>query len=97
MFCSQCGKEISEKAVICVGCGAPVKRHTPEDTASSGWWWLGFLVPLAGLIVWLTCNDTQPNRSKKAGTGALVGVIVSAVLSVLWFFLSFLPLLFLLD
>ena len=26
MFCSSCGKEISDKAVICPGCGVAIKR-----------------------------------------------------------------------
>lgn len=83
MFCSNCGREVSDQAVVCVGCGADVKKQRITDSGSAGWWWLGFLIPLAGFLVWLTCNDTQPKRAKKAGIGALVGVIVSAVLVVL--------------
>lgn len=89
MFCSNCGKEISDKAAICVGCGAEVKRSAPEDTGGAGWWWIGFLVPLAGLLIWLTCNDTQPRRAKKAGVGALVGVITSVVLVAVFYILWF--------
>ena len=85
MLCRHCGKEISDKAAICLGCGAEVKRPVAEDTAGAGWWWLGFLVPLAGLLIWLTCNDTQPNRAKKAGIGALVGVITAVALTVLFY------------
>lgn len=89
MFCRYCGKEISDKAAICVGCGAEVKQSKPEDTAGAGWWWLGFLVPLAGLLIWITCNDTQPKRAKKAGIGALVGVITSVALTVLFYIFWF--------
>ena len=90
MFCSNCGKEISDNAAICVGCGAEVKRPAVvEDTGGAGSWWIGFLVPLAGLLIWLTCNDTQPKRAKKAGVGALVGVITSVVLVVLFYILWF--------
>lgn len=91
MFCRNCGKEIPDKAAICLGCGAEVKRPVVEDTAGAGWWWIGFLVPLAGLLIWITCSDTQPNRAKKAGIGALVGVITAVALTVLfcvfWFVL----------
>ena len=89
MFCSRCGKEISDRAVVCVGCGAEVQASPAADTAGSGWWWLGFLVPLAGLLVWITCSDTQPKRAKKAGIGALAGVIVSVAAVVLFYILWF--------
>jgi len=33
MFCRTCGKEINDKAVICVGCGVPVE--TPQASSVS--------------------------------------------------------------
>lgn len=90
MYCKYCGKELADQAVVCLGCGAEVKRDNQlEDTAGAGWWWLGFLVPLAGFLIWITCNDTQPKRAKKAGVGALVGVITSVALVVLFYILWF--------
>ena len=86
MFCSNCGREIDDKAVVCVGCGASVKNMKSMSAnnakASAGWWWLGFLIPLAGLLVFICCNDSNPAKAKKAGIGALVGFIVSVVLSI---------------
>ncbi len=84
MFCSNCGKEIADNASVCVGCGVSVKTmKAKNDTASAGWWWLGFLIPLAGLLIWICCNDSAPAKAKKAGIGALVGFILSIVLCVL--------------
>lgn len=84
MYCRYCGKEIADQAVICVHCGAQVQR-TPavKDTGSAGWWWLGFLIPLAGLIIWLIYKDDQPKNARKVGIGALVGVITETVLIIL--------------
>lgn len=90
MYCKNCNKEISDKAAICIGCGAEVKQPVVKDGGGAGWWWLGFLVPVAGLLIWVTCNDNQPNRAKKAGIGALVGAITSAVLVILVYVLWFL-------
>ena len=90
MYCSNCGRAIPEKAAVCMGCGVAVKRPAAQDSAGAGWWWLGFLIPLAGLLIWVTCNDNQPCRAKKAGIGALVGVIVSVGLCVLFYVLWFL-------
>ncbi len=89
MFCSHCGKEISDKAAVCIHCGKDVRRPITEDSAGCGWWWLGFLVPLAGLLIWATCNDTQPKRAKKAGIGALVSTILGVGLTILFFILYF--------
>ncbi len=51
------------------------------DSGSVGWGVLGFFVPLVGLILFLVWHDEKPRCSKKAGIGALIGVIV-------WFFLG---------
>lgn len=93
MYCKHCGKEISDLAAICVNCGAKTTPPTQstEDHGGAGWWWLGFLVPLAGLLIWIFCQNTQPQRSKSAGTGALIGFCVSIGLYIffwiIWFFL----------
>ena len=87
MFCKNCGKQIPDNAVVCVACGTEIQRPPMEDTASCGWWWLGFFVPVAGLLIWALCTDSQPKRAKKAGIGAIVGTIVFVVLTVLFYVL----------
>ena len=91
MFCPNCGKEISDLASVCVNCGATFSKSAQkaDDSTSAGWWWLGFLVPIAGLIIWLTCKDETPNRAKKAGWGALISTIVSVALVILYFIAVF--------
>ena len=53
------------------------------DSGSMGWAVLGFCIPLAGLIIWLVWNSSHPQNAKKAGTGALVSVILSIIMYVL--------------
>ena len=61
MFCSKCGTEISDEAVVCVHCGCAVTPAqstvaTPvseEDKVSIGFCILSFLVPLFGIISWV--------------------------------------------
>lgn len=84
MFCFNCGKEIDDKAVICVHCGCPMdKKPREHDAPSMGFAVLGFLVPMVGLILYLIYNDTCPLRARSAGKGALIGFIASIVLTVL--------------
>ncbi len=86
MYCPNCGKEILENASVCLGCGCAAPKSAKSvaaDSTSVGWWWLGFFFPLVGFILWLVLTDSTPVRAKRVGMGALVGVIVSAVLVVL--------------
>ena len=85
MFCYNCGKEIDDKAVICVHCGCSMtKKASAADAPSTGFAVLGFLVPIVGLILYLIYEGKQPLRAKSAGKGALIGVILSVVLSIIF-------------
>ena len=48
-FCKNCGKEIDNKAVVCPACGVP----QVVDSGSIGWGFLGFCLPIVGLILFL--------------------------------------------
>ena len=95
MFCKYCGKEISDLASVCIHCGQSVNKpvQTKEGHVSAGWWWLGFLIPMAGLLVWIFCHDNEPKKAKKAGIGAIVGAVTSVVLFVLFYVLFFIGIL----
>ncbi len=95
MYCTHCGKELSDLADVCVGCGRPVQKPH-RDTNSVGWWWLGFFFPLIGFILWLVWSSDAPRNSRRAGFGALTGVIVSIVL-VLVIYISVFALAFMLT
>lgn len=97
MYCKNCGSELFEGVNNCPHCGQPVDGPVirpvspqmnqpmvnPSDTGSFGWSVLGFFFPLVGLILFLVWKDTSPNNSKKAGKGALIGVIVNFALSII--------------
>lgn len=81
MFCTRCGKECPDDAVVCMGCGCAIKTDAPvkSDTAAFGFGVLGFFIPLVGLILWLVWKDERPKRAKAAGIGAIVGVVVNFI------------------
>lgn len=31
IICSECGKEISDKATVCIHCGCPIKKDEPPS------------------------------------------------------------------
>lgn len=94
MYCTKCGKQIDDKAVICVGCGNRVEEMKTEKNPSAGWWWLGFFVPLAGVIVWGVLRDSEPKKAKRLGWGALIGFITSVVLTILIYVVYFVVIIF---
>lgn len=86
MFCPYCGKEINDNADVCLGCGRSVsnfKKSGNNDSNSVGWWFLGFFIPIVGLVLWLVWSGNTPKRAKRAGWGALVGTIVRVALVIL--------------
>ena len=90
-YCVKCGKELFDEAVICPGCGCSCENQVApaeEDKKSFGWAFLGFLVPVAGLILYLIWRDKTPLKAKSCGKGALVSVIVGIVFSIAFTALS---------
>ena len=90
-FCRNCGKELPGDAVICEKCGCPVTAKNSQvrnaaaahDAPSFGFAFLGFVIPLIGLILYLALNSYNPQRAKSCGKGALAGVIVRAAVGIM--------------
>ncbi|MEG2540168.1 MAG: zinc ribbon domain-containing protein [Clostridia bacterium] len=61
------------------------QKNENLDSAEStvGWGFLGFFIPLAGLILFCIWQKDFPKRAKSAGIGALVSVILWIVLGVI--------------
>ena len=51
---------------------------------------ISFLIPIAGLIIYIVDKDNHPNRAKSAGKFAILGLIISFTLSILLFAIIFL-------
>ena len=92
MYCPYCGKQIDDKAAVCLGCGCPVekfKNRAQQDSNSVGWWWLGFFFPIIGFILWCVWTGTAPTKARRAGWGALVGAITSVALIIFLYAMIF--------
>ena len=78
-FCSKCGKEIMDEAIVCPGCGcAVVSPTTPalvasaNDEVSVGLCILAVLIPLFGIIYWPLKHTETPKKAKACGIAALI-------------------------
>lgn len=83
MYCKYCGEEIDDKALACEKCGHETGANLDikNDAHNAGFWILGFIIPIAGLILYLVEKDKHPLKAESAGQGALWSVIIGAVIS----------------
>jgi drug/metabolite transporter (DMT)-like permease len=74
MYCQKCGSKIESGSSFCTECGNQINNieHKVNSESSFGWGVLGFFVPIAGLILYLTWNKNRPEDAKAAGIGALI-------------------------
>lgn len=60
-----------------------------NDSSSIGYGLLGYFFPIVGLILYLVWKDEYPLRAKSAGKGALISVIVNAILTIIIIIIAF--------
>lgn len=96
MNCQNCGAVIPDNSTECPLCGAIVQQgyqqpyqqqgyQQPyeEEKATTGFKILSFLIPIAGLVLYLTKKDTAPTAAKEYGKMALISVIIGVVLNII--------------
>lgn len=112
--CPDCGRDISDKAIACIGCGRVMKSNIQSeiiqpntvekpvyeqinqqnnypytgsqyyselDTPSTGLNVISFLIPLVGLIIYITENNRSPQKAQAAGKWALIGFIIGLIIT----------------
>ena len=96
-FCTSCGRSLNAAPPPKrpIGGGGENKRVIvlPSDGPSFGFGLLSFLFPIVGLIlylVWRDKNRADAAKGRKAGKGALAGVIVWLLISILSFVIGLL-------
>ena len=84
-FCTKCGKEIMDEAVICPNCGcavanAVVPKQPVEDKVSVGLCILAALLPLFGIIYWPVKHKETPKKAQAVGITAIVAWVITFVI-----------------
>ena len=81
MFCSNCGREIADAAVICPHCGAATDKPAPaeqKNTLAIVGFILSFFVPLVGLILSIIGLRKSAKLNGSGKKLAIAGIIISA-------------------
>ena len=91
MFCKNCGKEIDDKAAICIYCGVPTtqnekpQQQETTNTLAVVVFVLSFFIALAGLICSIIGYKHAPKLGGKGKGLALAGIIISVISMVIAF------------
>lgn len=59
-----------------------------DDSGSFGWWLLGFLLPVVGLILWIVWHRKKPNNAHASIWGAITSVVTGITLVIIAFFVG---------
>ena len=74
---------VSSNTVLEKPTSVDTKESNPDDKPSTGLNIVSFLIPLVGLIIYLTEKDKSPIKAISAGKSALWGVGISVLLSII--------------
>lgn len=80
MYCKNCGKEINEKAFVCPHCGVKTNSISQDDGPIGGLGILCFILPIVGLVLYITWQNNKPIKAKGAGKSALWGLVTGIAL-----------------
>lgn len=93
MFCKNCGKEINDKAVICIHCGCSTNQQPAANSPSTSKTGIGVLLALflgvIGLIIGLCLypSNTYERQTFLKGWGIVAGI--AAAIGVLYTIIIF--------
>jgi len=93
-FCTNCGGKLEEQFNICPYCGMqqgvyPYMQSyqqpssVQEEKVEIGFVILGFLIPIAGLILFAVWSKEKPKTAKATGIAGILGFIFGIVISIL--------------
>lgn len=88
-YCTHCGKEIADEAVVCTGCGCACASQSQNqaisnEDAQTGLLVLSFFIPLVGFILAALNWNTKPVAAKKYFKIAVIAIVLSVVIGAIW-------------
>lgn len=82
MTCPYCGSGIPNNSLTCEYCGTLLRSPTKNDAPVWPFLLLGFFFPYVGFILFLVKKNQNIKQAKAALKGAIVSVVLCAILSI---------------
>ncbi len=103
MLCNKCGKEVDQNSRFCPNCGGEIsnvnnvgninnnsnEQINKEGKVNVGLAILSFIIPIAGLIIFLVKKDSDKKNAKACGICALVSFVLGIIISIITVVLTF--------
>ena len=91
-FCSKCGKEIMDEAIVCPNCGCAVvnpavPQQLSNDQVSIGLCVLAALIPLFGVIYWPVKHKETPKKAQACGITGIVAWVIYFVFMMFYYYM----------
>lgn len=91
-YCSTCGAELHDNAVICVKCGCPVtpppqsssEMQQAKNDDSPGMTLLSIVLPLIGILLYFMYKDDKPIIADGCRRGSLVGLMIGIIIALIY-------------
>ncbi len=94
MYCTKCGNKVSKSDKFCENCGnnlnpqSVIKQETSNPINANNkvlFGALGFISPVAGLVLYIANKDTEPEAAKMAGLFALIRIPINIIIYFFYF------------
>lgn len=79
-YCSKCGKEVMDEAVVCPNCGCKIEGQNNGNLSALSivGFVFAFLMPIVGLILSIIAyNNAKKDENERCRSFAKAGIIVS--------------------
>ena len=87
MFCTNCGNEINDKAVVCVKCGVAVTPMAASSDTNSNEWLTALL--LCFFLGWIGIHRFYTKNTDIAVAQLVLGILSCGIISGIWALVDF--------
>lgn len=74
----------ARRAQVLARSGEAPQAEPVADAGSFGWWIIGFLFPIIGLVLYVLMRNEKPLSARRAAMGALASVLAQIILYMLY-------------